>query len=86
MAKKSKNDLGSVVDRLGAVKAQISDLEGVEKSLRDQLVDSGVTEVEGTLFRATVSQSSVKKVDYAGIVKKLDVMLLETGDSSVIIS
>ncbi len=45
------------VDQLGNIKAQIADLEEQEKLLRDQVVATGQKEVEGDLFRATVSQS-----------------------------
>ena len=46
-----------IVDQLGNIKAQIADLEEQEKALRDQIVARGEKEVEGDLFRATVSQS-----------------------------
>ncbi len=45
------------VDQLGHIKAQIAELEEQEKALRDQVVASGQKEVEGDLFRATVSNS-----------------------------
>lgn len=46
----------NVVDRLGAVKAQIADLKAVEKQLAALLTNSGNDVVEGRDFRATVSE------------------------------
>jgi len=44
-----------VVDRLGNIKAQIAELEEAEKLARDEIVALGLKEVEGDMFRATVS-------------------------------
>lgn len=52
------HDLAPVVDRLGTVKAQISDLTKVESELKQKLIDSGYKEVDGKLFRATVSNTT----------------------------
>ena len=48
---------GDLADRLGALKAEIADLEGREKALRDELIRRGVPEVEGALFRVTVAEA-----------------------------
>lgn len=47
-----------IVDQLGEIKARIADLEEQEKVLRDQVLALGEKEVEGDLFRATVSTAS----------------------------
>jgi len=49
---------GSVVDRLGNIKAQIAELKKVEANLVALLVNASEAgdAIEGNLFRATVSQ------------------------------
>jgi hypothetical protein len=44
----------AVVDRLGEVKAEISRLKALEAELAARLVESGETEIDGALFRATI--------------------------------
>lgn len=56
MTKITKASLGAIVDKLGELKAQISELTTQEKDLKAVLVDSGETAIEGDLFRATVSR------------------------------
>jgi hypothetical protein len=46
-----------LADQLGAIKADLAALEIREKTLRDELLRRGVTEAEGALFSATISQS-----------------------------
>jgi len=46
---------GSVVDRLGDIKAQIAELKAVEANLIGILVNGGEGAVDGDTFRATVS-------------------------------
>lgn len=65
---KPKESLPSIVDQLGDLKARISDLETEEAALRDKLVASGLTEIEGTLFRCTVSRGEVTKTDYKSVL------------------
>lgn len=48
---------GDLADRLGALKAEIADLETREKALRDELIRRGAAEVEGALFRVTVADA-----------------------------
>jgi hypothetical protein len=47
----------ALVDQLGALKARIAELEVREKALRDELCRRGLTEAEGALFSATVTQA-----------------------------
>jgi hypothetical protein len=46
---------GSVVDRLGDIKAQIAELKAIEANLIGILVNGGEAAVDGNTFRATVS-------------------------------
>jgi hypothetical protein len=46
---------GSVVDRLGDIKAQIAELKAIEANLIGILVNGGEGAVDGDTFRATVS-------------------------------
>jgi hypothetical protein len=46
-----------LADQLGALKAEIAALEVREKTLRDELLRRGVTEAEGALFSATITQA-----------------------------
>jgi hypothetical protein len=47
----------AVVDQLGALKAEIAEIEVREKALRNELLRRGVTEAEGALFSAAVTQA-----------------------------
>lgn len=47
-----------LADRLGALKAEIAQLEGRDKALRDELLRRGISDVEGRLFHATVSNAA----------------------------
>ena len=47
-----------IVDQLGHIKAEIAELEEREKKLREEIIALGKDEVEGDLFRATVSTAS----------------------------
>lgn len=44
-----------IVDRLGHLKAELAELETLEKSLKADLILTGEAEISGDLFRATVS-------------------------------
>lgn len=48
--------VGDLADRLGLVKAEIADLETVEKSLRDELLRRGVSECQGAAFSAQITE------------------------------
>lgn len=57
---KNENILGHLVDKLAQVKAKIADLKIDEQTLRQELVDSGETSIEGIYHRAAISQSEGK--------------------------
>jgi hypothetical protein len=63
-----ENILGQVVDRMAQVKAQIADLKKEEAALRQELVDSGESVVDGLFYRAAISQVDGKvSVDWQSI-------------------
>ena len=51
--------IGELVDQLGAVKAEIADLEAREKSLRAELLKRCVIEAEGAVYAAAVTTVTV---------------------------
>jgi hypothetical protein len=48
---------GDLADTLGTLSAEIAELEGRRQAFREELIRRGVSEVEGALFRATVSEA-----------------------------
>jgi hypothetical protein len=48
---------GDLVDQLGTIKAQITDLETREKALRDELIHRGATSIDGAAFSASVTEA-----------------------------
>jgi hypothetical protein len=65
-------DLVKVVDQLGEVKAKIAHLKALEDALKNQLVESGAAEQDGTVFRATVSFSNRETIDWKAVAEKLE--------------
>lgn len=55
--------LAKKVDELGKLRAQIADLCEKESEIKILLIDSGVTEVDGNRYRATVSKSERETLD-----------------------
>ena len=54
---------GQIVDELGQVKAEAAEIEMREKALKAALIARGVTEAEGALFRATVTEALRETID-----------------------
>ena len=48
---------GDLVDRLGALKAEIAALEAREKALRDELIRRNVPAIEGAIYDATITDA-----------------------------
>ena len=48
---------GDLADQLGSVKAEIAVLEAREKTLRDELIQRGVSECQGAAFGASVTEA-----------------------------
>src|SRR4029077_885029 len=54
---------GAIVDRFGALKAQLADLKADEETLRGELIARKVEAAEGDLFRATVTEALRETLD-----------------------
>lgn len=67
----SKSNLTSTIDALGALKAQLAELQRQEKELRDVLIENGPGAYEGELFRVTVSESERETLDMEAVREKL---------------
>jgi hypothetical protein len=61
---KASDDLGVVLAEIAALQEQKGDLQKV-------LIDSGFSEIDGELFRSTVSHSIRKQVAWKAIATKL---------------
>lgn len=59
-AKHQKKMISKLADDYGQLKAQIKDLENLLLQLRTRIIDSGLSEIEGQLFRVTVT--NVEKI------------------------
>jgi len=70
-AVKAPTPVTVLVDQLGKVKAKIANLEKTEATLRQDIIDTGVEEAEGELFRATVNTTDVDYVGYKAVVEAL---------------
>jgi hypothetical protein len=57
------NFYGSLVDELGALKAQIAELSAREKEITNLLKASNEAAIDGDLFRATISDSERETLD-----------------------
>lgn len=63
----------NTVDRLALVKSQIAQLQEQEKTLKEELIASGLPVIDGMLHRAAVSLTTGKEViDWAAIAAKLE--------------
>jgi hypothetical protein len=70
-----KNDhtiLGSVVDELATIKAQLADLAKREAELKEILVSSGLASIDGTLHKVSISRVSGRIVtDWRTVAEKM---------------
>ncbi len=73
MAKRITPKLIKASDDLGLVLAQIAELQEEKDTLQAVLIDSGFDEIDGELFRSTVSHSIRKQVAWKAIATKLGV-------------
>lgn len=70
MDQSNLNVLGGVVDRLAAVKATIADLKAEEAQLKQLLIDSGNSAVDGTAHRASISEVQPRpSIDWRAIAE-----------------
>jgi hypothetical protein len=63
--------VGELVDALGHVKAEGAEVKAREDALRAELLARGVTEAEGMLFRASISQCTRWTLDAGRIRQEL---------------
>ena len=73
MAKRITPKLIQASDDLGVILAEIAALQEQKGDLQKILIDSGFDEIDGELFRATVSHSVRKQVAWKRIAEKLGV-------------
>ena len=64
-------NVAKLVDDLGVLQAQIAELEGKAKVIKDTLKAEGAGAYEGDLFRATVSVSDRETLDMKAVREKL---------------
>lgn len=62
-------DLVRVVDQLGSIKAQIADLQAIEKELKAELSGSGFSFVDGGAYRASIHWQSHTSIDWRAIAE-----------------
>ncbi len=65
-------DTALLVDELGIVKAKIAALKRIEDAMKQQLINTGLTEADGGTFRATVSFTNRETTDWKAIAEKLE--------------
>jgi hypothetical protein len=66
-------NMGDIVDQLLSVKAQVAELEERERELKDCLIASGQTSIDGILARASVSYCEGReKIDWQTIAMRFD--------------
>lgn len=63
--------IASLVDELGALKAQAASLALREKAIKEILVAKGDSDFEGDNYRATISYSERETLDMAAVRAKL---------------
>lgn len=64
--------LTTLVDELGKLRAKIADLTAKEEELKETLRNSGESEIEGRLFRVTVSRTDVATVNWKEVANRLN--------------
>ena len=64
--------LEDLVDRLGEIKAQIADLADEEKAIKQELIESGESSLDGHWFHASIGHVVKTVTNWRGIVEYLD--------------
>ena len=63
-----------LADELGKIKARIKDLQELQDAMRNALLEEGVEEAHGKLFRVRVDREKPwTNVDYKGLLESLEV-------------
>jgi len=66
-------NMGDIVDQLLSVKASIAELEQKEKELKDCLIATGQTSIDGILARASISHCQGReKIDWQSIAMRFN--------------
>ena len=72
-----------LVDQLGLVKAQVSELQSQESAIKAQLVESGMDAIDGDQYRVTVSHGYRKVLDMKAVKNKLSAQFIRAHTSEV---
>jgi hypothetical protein len=62
---------GDLVDRLGALKAEIGGLQAQEKALRDELIRRKACSIEGAVYSATITDAVRWTLDTGAVRTKM---------------
>lgn len=66
-------NLGDLVDQLLTVKAQLAELEAREREIKDCLIATGESTIEGILARASISHCAGReKIDWQTIAERFN--------------
>lgn len=68
--KPSRSQLVDLVDELGLLKAQISELQGREKAIKERLISSGADSYDGDAYHVAIVKSQRSSLD-AEMVKAM---------------
>jgi hypothetical protein len=63
--------IGEIADQLGHVKAEAAQIKAREDALRGELIARGVSEAEGTLFRAIITDATRWTLDATRIREEM---------------
>lgn len=67
----TNKQLADLVDQLGNLKADIANLTTKEKAIKDKLIAAGAAEIDGNIFRATISRGERCTLDMDAVRAKL---------------
>ena len=62
---------GDLVDRLGALKAEVGGLQAQEKALRDELIRRKASSLDGAVYRATITEAIRWTLDTGAVRAKM---------------
>ena len=62
---------GDLVDRLGALKAELGGLQAQEKALRDEMIRRGSSSLDGAVYSATITEAVRWTLDTAVVRAKM---------------
>ncbi len=71
--KKPPKKLRDMVDSLGYIQAQISELRLKEAEYKAKLTETCLEEVDGALYKCSISRFYRKRIDYSGLIESLAV-------------